>query len=93
METPEGNGSGVVFDDFGNIVTNYHVLANVIKGLGPAAVGKKVKVASVTVLDTSNRNRSFDAYLVGYDRSKDIAVISIQVANARMTSKHLTVQG
>lgn len=28
VEVPEGNGSGVIWDSEGNVVTNYHVLAS-----------------------------------------------------------------
>ena len=34
VETPEGNGSGVVWDGDGNVVTNYHVLASSMAKLG-----------------------------------------------------------
>ena len=30
VDVPEGNGSGVVWDNEGHIVTNYHVLAGVL---------------------------------------------------------------
>jgi S1-C subfamily serine protease len=44
-DAPEGNGSGIVWDAEGHIVTNYHVLANILKSLGPSALQKKdVKV-------------------------------------------------
>jgi len=82
VEIPEGNGSGVVWDDAGNIVTNYHVLGNLLRGMSPDLVAnpqaRRIKAAAVTVIDSRGRNQTFDGYLVGVDRSKDLAVINVQ---------------
>lgn len=52
VDAPEGNGTGFVFDTQGNIVTNYHVLGNVLRGLGPNAK-QGARVARVALLSTS----------------------------------------
>lgn len=40
MDVPEGNGTGIVWDSRGHVVTNYHVLANVLQvGVGDARGG------------------------------------------------------
>jgi hypothetical protein len=36
-DAPEGNGSGFVWSRQGHIVSNYHVLGNILRGLGPNA--------------------------------------------------------
>lgn len=46
---PEGNGSGVVWDADGHVVTNYHVLTNILSGKG-GKVGPGSLVATVFVL-------------------------------------------
>lgn len=51
MDAPEGNGTGFVYDTQGHIVTNYHVLGNVLRGLGPNAK-QGARVARVALLST-----------------------------------------
>ena len=58
-----GQGSGVIFDTKGHILTNNHVVA----GAGPAA---KIAV-------TLNDKRTYDATIVGTDPSTDLAVIKL----------------
>ena len=57
-----GQGSGVVLDTKGNIVTNNHVVADVANG------------AQVTVIIGDN---TYDATLVGTDPSTDLAVLKL----------------
>lgn len=54
--------TGVVLDQQGNIVTNYHVLQSVLKGLGDNPNGKRV--ARVTLLRPDGVQQSFDGILV-----------------------------
>jgi S1-C subfamily serine protease len=81
VDVPEGNGSGFVWSKAGHIVTNYHVLGNSLKNLGPDAATKgNVKVARVTLLDQDGLKRDYIGTLVGQLRSKDLAVIKIEAA-------------
>ncbi|WP_312294096.1 trypsin-like peptidase domain-containing protein [Dermacoccus nishinomiyaensis] len=59
-----GEGSGVVLDKSGNIVTNNHV----VSGAG----------SNATVTVTLNNNRTYPASVVGTDPSTDLAVIRIK---------------
>lgn len=59
-EVPQGTGSGFIWDDAGDIVTNFHVIDN-----APAA--------RVTL----SNHQTYEARLVGGDRSLDIAVLRI----------------
>ncbi len=61
----EGNGSGVVIDAQGHIVTNFHVAKD--------AVGRRTSVIAVTLYDGS----SYEATFVGADRLNDLAVLKI----------------
>lgn len=70
--------AGIVWDDEGHIVTNWHVLATTLQSLRPADAQKRdLKVARVTLLDADGLKRDFVATLVGQLRSKDLAVLKI----------------
>ncbi|KAH7288599.1 hypothetical protein KP509_31G033300 [Ceratopteris richardii] len=73
IEIPEGNGSGIIWDTDGHIVTNYHVISSALsKGFPPGKV-----VARVAILSSDGTRRSYDASLVGADKTKDLAVLKI----------------
>lgn len=78
---PEGNGTGFVWDKAGHIVTNYHVIGNVLNTLKPPPGGFKQppRVARVSLLGRDGLQQSVDAYLVGADRARDLVVLSINV--------------
>ncbi|XP_017438804.1 protease Do-like 8, chloroplastic isoform X3 [Vigna angularis] len=73
VEIPEGNGSGVVWDQEGHIVTNYHVVGN--------ALSKNPKagevVARVNILASEGLQKNFEGVLIGADRLKDLAVLKV----------------
>ena len=78
-EQPQGAGSGIIWDDEGHVVTNYHVIrnANELKvqfslqnNRGPNSKGK-----INDVLDAC------DAVVVGFDDDKDIAVLKLMDAS------------
>lgn len=74
----EGNGSGIVYDKSGTIVTNYHVLAKAIDKVGASkAVQTKAPVARVMVIvdAASRRKMALPAYVVGADKARDILVL------------------
>jgi putative serine protease PepD len=67
-----GQGSGVVIDDGGHVLTNNHVVA-------AAAAGADIQVSLSDA-------RVFDAELVGADRATDLAVVRIQGAPVDLTA-------
>jgi serine protease Do len=71
-----GNGSGVVVDASGYIVTNEHVIRNArsISVLVPEAAGEAMRFQSVV----KPSGRRYPARLVGQDRQTDIAVLKIE---------------
>nr|GMC97267.1 protease Do-like 8, chloroplastic [Ipomoea batatas] len=73
VEIPEGNGSGVVWDGEGHIVTNYHVIGN---SLSRNPTRGEV-VARVNILASDGLQKNFEGKLVGADRSKDLAVLKV----------------
>uniref|UniRef100_A0A7N0U7W3 Protease Do-like 8, chloroplastic n=1 Tax=Kalanchoe fedtschenkoi TaxID=63787 RepID=A0A7N0U7W3_KALFE len=74
VEIPEGNGSGVVWDKQGHIVTNYHVIGNSLsRNPSPGQV-----VARVNILASDGVQKNFEGKLVGADRAKDLAVLKVE---------------
>lgn len=72
-----GTGSGVIYDGQGHIITNHHVVSNVLDG------GK----IAVSLSD----GRIYDAEVVGTDATTDLAVIRLlnppdNLVSARLTS-------
>lgn len=63
-----GEGSGVVYSEDGYIITNYHVISGAVTNKS----GSKVEVFTDT-LDS----KSYEATVVGYNISTDLAVIKI----------------
>jgi S1-C subfamily serine protease len=81
VDVPEGNGTGIVWDSEGDIVTNYHVLGGVLNAASSGrngTAGRRVtSVARVTLLGSDGKSHEYVAELVGADRAKDIAVLRI----------------
>ncbi|XP_020109374.1 protease Do-like 8, chloroplastic isoform X2 [Ananas comosus] len=77
VEVPEGNGSGVVWDDSGHIVTNYHVVGNALsRNPKPGQV-----VARVNILASEGVQKNFEGKLIGADRAKDLAVLKVEASS------------
>ncbi|XP_047310467.1 protease Do-like 8, chloroplastic isoform X2 [Impatiens glandulifera] len=74
VEIPEGNGSGVIWDGEGHIVTNYHVIGNSLSR-NPSS-GQVV--ARVNILASEGVQKNFEGKLVGADRAKDLAVLKVE---------------
>ncbi|KAK2655078.1 hypothetical protein Ddye_008130 [Dipteronia dyeriana] len=76
VEIPEGNGSGVVWDEQGHIVTNYHVIGNALSR-NPS---QGQVVARVNILASEGVQKNFEGTLVGADRAKDLAVLKVEAS-------------
>ncbi len=63
-----GEGSGVIYKENGYIITNYHVIADANNGSA-----SKIEV----FLDNNVNSKSYEASVVGYNISSDLAVIKI----------------
>ncbi|XP_052195674.1 protease Do-like 8, chloroplastic [Diospyros lotus] len=74
VEVPEGNGSGVVWDGQGHIVTNYHVIGNSLSR-NPS---RGQVVARVNILALEGVQKNFEGKLIGADRAKDLAVLKVE---------------
>ncbi|GBG71034.1 hypothetical protein CBR_g8333 [Chara braunii] len=70
----EGTGSGFVWDTFGHIVTNYHVIAKL------AADTSGRRVCRVRVSQADGTVTAVDARIVGLDPSRDLAVLQIEAS-------------
>jgi len=67
MEVPNQTGSGFVWDAFGHVVTNYHVI-------GPTALTSDVQI---TFLNDDGCRETWRAKVRGVDADKDIAVLKL----------------
>ncbi|XP_075493379.1 protease Do-like 8, chloroplastic [Primulina tabacum] len=76
VEIPEGNGSGVVWDEQGHIVTNYHVIGSSLSR-NPSS-GQVV--ARVNILASDGVQKNFEGKLIGADRKKDLAVLKVEAS-------------
>lgn len=65
------SGSGVIFDERGYIVTNYHVVEGAIEG--------RDKLVVVT-----SDGRELEGRVVGSDRATDLAVVKVEPQGARL---------
>ena len=71
-EVPQGTGSGFIWDDAGDIVTNFHVIQNALQ---------KAQIARVTL----SNQKKFDARLVGISPENDLAVLRINAPRADLS--------
>ncbi|KAI7979411.1 hypothetical protein LOK49_Contig346G00002 [Camellia lanceoleosa] len=74
VEVPEGNGSGVVWDGRGHIVTNYHSIGNSLSR-NPSS-GQVV--AQANILASGGVRKNFEGKLIGADCAKDLAVLKVE---------------
>ncbi|CAO2823395.1 unnamed protein product [Amaranthus hypochondriacus] len=65
----EGTGSGFLWDKFGHIVTNYHVVAKL------ATDQSGQRFCKVSTVDTRGNRISTEAKIIGFDQSYDLAVL------------------
>ncbi|KAJ4703131.1 Protease Do-like chloroplastic-like [Melia azedarach] len=69
----EGTGSGFVWDKFGHIVTNYHVVAKL------ATDQSGLHRCKVSLLDARGNSFYKEGKIIGYDPAYDLAVLKVDV--------------
>ena len=69
-----GEGSGVVYSEDGYIITNYHVIENAVKSTSESKI--EVFIGSLD-------SKSYEASVVGYSISSDLAVLKINAKNLK----------
>lgn len=74
MSDATGEGSGVIYTADGYIITNYHVISDAVTNRS----NTKVEVFLDTV-----ESKSYEAKVVGYNISADLAVIKINATNLK----------
>ena len=80
-EQPQGAGSGIVWDDKGHIVTNYHVIDK----------ANQLKVSFLPNKGGVQNQKTYDAAIVGFDDDKDIAVLQVNDPAALREMKPLVI--
>lgn len=71
-----GEGSGVIYTTDGYIITNYHVIEMMITSSGENNPNSTMKVYLC-----QDQEQAYDASVIGYDISSDLAVIKIEETN------------
>jgi len=67
-----GEGSGIIYTSDGYIITNYHVIENML-----TSSGEKNPNSTLTVYLNQNTSEEYTGTVIGYDQSADLAVIKI----------------
>ena len=80
-EAYEPLGSAIVFDAYGHLVTNYHVVSRyVLDRTGAAGVKAVFEVPSSGGSDGSTTTVALPAAIIGTDASRDLAVLAVDAA-------------
>ncbi|XP_010275872.1 PREDICTED: protease Do-like 5, chloroplastic isoform X1 [Nelumbo nucifera] len=74
----EGTGSGFIWDKFGHIVTNYHVVAKLVTDKSG------LQRCKVFLVDASGNGISKEAKVIGFDPAYDLAVLKIDVEGSKL---------
>ncbi|KAL2474996.1 Protease Do-like 5 [Abeliophyllum distichum] len=69
----EGTGSGFIWDKFGHIVTNYHVVAKL------ATDRSGLQLCKVFLVDASGNSIVREGKIVGFDPDYDLAVLKVDL--------------
>ncbi|GAA0152705.1 serine protease [Lithospermum erythrorhizon] len=69
----EGTGSGFIWDKFGHIVTNYHV----VKKLATDTTGQQC--CKIFLADATGNRFSREGKIIGFDPAYDLAVLKVDV--------------
>ncbi|KAH7837620.1 hypothetical protein Vadar_015924 [Vaccinium darrowii] len=74
----EGTGSGFIWDKFGHIVTNYHVVEKL------ATDRSGLQRCKVYLVDAKGNSFSREAKIVGFDPAYDLAVLKVDVDRSEL---------
>ncbi|KAL8032230.1 hypothetical protein ABFX02_13G082200 [Erythranthe guttata] len=69
----EGTGSGFIWDQFGHVVTNYHVISKL------ATDTSGLQRCKVSLVDSGGNTITRDGKIVGFDPDFDLAVLKVDV--------------
>ena len=67
-----GEGSGVIYTNDGYIITNYHVIEEMV-----TSSGENNPNSTLTVYLNQDTSKGYEAKVIGYEQSADLAVIKI----------------
>ena len=69
-------GSGIIISKDGYVITNHHVIQNVLDNSGALTAGAKIEIFLPRMID-----KPYQASLVGWDKKTDLAVLKIEGDN------------
>ncbi|CAA3027729.1 protease Do-like 5, chloroplastic [Olea europaea subsp. europaea] len=76
----QGTGSGFIWDKFGHIVTNYHVVAKL------ATDRSGLQLCKVSLVDANSNSITSEGKIVGFDPDYDLAVLKVPSADCDLDS-------
>ncbi len=78
-----GEGSGIIIDEEGYILTNYHVIENALD----STTNKLSNSAKIEVFLATQKDKPFEAEVIGTDWRTDLAVLKINANGLVMVQK------
>ncbi|HHV59263.1 MAG TPA: PDZ domain-containing protein [Clostridiaceae bacterium] len=75
QQASPSEGSGIIISSDGYILTNHHVISNVIDNMGQMTDGAKIEVYLPNQMD-----KPYEATIVDWDRKTDLAVLKIDAS-------------
>lgn len=73
--TSSGEGSGIIYTSDGYIITNYHVIENMV-----TSSGERNPNSTMSVFLYQSTSDEYEGTVIGYDQSADLAVIKINAS-------------
>ncbi len=79
QQASPSEGSGIIISSDGYILTNHHVISNVIDNMGQMTDGAKIEVYLPNQMD-----KPYEATIVDWDRKTDLAVLKIDASEGKL---------
>ncbi|XP_057763995.1 protease Do-like 5, chloroplastic isoform X2 [Salvia miltiorrhiza] len=83
----EGTGSGFIWDKFGHIVTNYHVVSKLAKDTSG------LQRCKVYLVDSGGKSITRDGKIVGFDPDYDLAVLKVDAVGNELKPVRISTSG
>ncbi|GFP81166.1 protease Do-like 5 chloroplastic [Phtheirospermum japonicum] len=83
----KGTGSGFIWDKFGHIVTNYHVISKL------ATDTSGLQRCKVSLVDSKGNNITTEGKIVGFDPDYDLAILKVDAVGNELKPANIGTSG